>query len=73
MEMHVAQHPASHVRQHPSAPPPPLRRKLHVPTEPVVFAALLMALVMFIAKAGPFENTEAAATEAPATVAQTSR
>lgn len=73
MEMQVAQHPASHASRHPTAPPPPLRRKLHVPAEPVVFAALLMALVMFIAKAGPFGSTEAAVTEAPATVAQSSR
>ena len=73
MDMHIAQHPASRAPLHPSAPPPPVRRKLHVPTEPVVFAALLMALVMFIAKADPFATAAASATEAPATVAQSSR
>ena len=69
METHVAQPPVNMAQKQPSAPPAPVRRKLHVPAEPLVFAALLIALVTFIAKSGTASAAEDAASVAPATVA----
>ena len=36
-----------------TAPPPPIRRRLHVPTEPLVFMAVIVVLTLGIAKAVP--------------------
>ncbi len=56
MELNVvsAPHPiAPPTRVAAGAPPPPLRRKLHLPTEPLLFAAVLLMLMLVIAKAVP--------------------
>ncbi len=36
-----------------TAPPPPMRRRLHVPTEPLVFAAVMLVLMLGLARALP--------------------
>ena len=70
MELQATQAPVQVTQKHPTAPPPPVRRKLHVPAEPLVFAAVLMALVMFMAKTLPGYAVAEGSNEAPATVAQ---
>jgi hypothetical protein len=36
-----------------TAPPPPMRRRLHLPTEPLLFAAVVLLLTLGLAKALP--------------------
>lgn len=36
-----------------TAPPPPIRRRFHVPTEPLVFAAVMLVLTLGLARALP--------------------
>ncbi len=72
MELQVAPPPVRAIQKHASAPPEPVRRKIHVPAEPLVFAALVMALVMFIAKSAAVDSAQGADTAPPATVAQQS-
>jgi hypothetical protein len=36
-----------------TAPPPPMRRRLHVPAEPLVFAAVMLVLTLGLARALP--------------------
>ncbi len=53
-----------------SAPPPPLRRPLHLPTEPLVFAALMVVLMVGLARALPAPSAPAHdVTSHPVTVA----
>ena len=53
-----------------SAPPPPLRRPLHLPAEPLVFAALMVVLMVGLARALPAPQAPAHdVTSEPATVA----
>ncbi|MBL8307203.1 MAG: hypothetical protein JNM33_10935 [Rubrivivax sp.] len=70
MELQAAPPPARAIQKHVSAPPEPVRRKIHVPAEPLVFAALVMALVMFIAKSASADGSHGADMAPPATVAQ---
>lgn len=36
-----------------TAPPPPMRRRFHVPTEPLVFAGVMLVLMLGLARALP--------------------
>lgn len=57
-----------------TAPPPPMRRRLHVPTEPLVFAGVLLALMLGLAHALPQPAAPAEATTgSPVIVVQASR
>jgi hypothetical protein len=55
-----------------SAPPPPLHRPLRLPAEPLVFAALMVILMVGLARALPAHHAvEPDLTSHPVTVAPT--
>ena len=57
-----------------TAPPPPIRRRLHVPTEPLVFAAVMLVLTLGLARALPQADVPAdASVGQPAVVVHASR
>ena len=51
-----------------TAPPPPMRRRLHVPTEPLVFAAVVLVLTLGLARALPQADAPADASTSHPTV-----
>lgn len=57
-----------------TAPPPPMRRRLHVPTEPLVFAGVMLVLMLGLARALPESTAPAeAATGSHTVVVQAAR
>ncbi len=47
------------------APPPPIRRRLHVPTEPLLFAAVVLMITLVMARVVP-QDTGAEVSSNPA-------
>jgi hypothetical protein len=56
-----------------TAPPPPMRHRFQLPTEPLVFAAIVVVLTLGIAKALPQFETAADSTSQPTVVVHASR
>ena len=58
-----------------TAPPPPIRRRFQLPTEPLVFAAVVLVLTLGLARALPHAEAPAAdtATSLPTVVVHAGR
>lgn len=57
-----------------TAPPPPIRQRIRVPTEPLLFAAVIVVLTLGIAKAVPeFESASDSSATQPTVVVHASR
>jgi len=56
-----------------TAPPPPIRRPLQMPTEPLLFAAVVLMVTLAIAKALPQAGAAEAASQAPTVVVHAHR
>jgi len=56
-----------------TAPPPPMRQRIRVPTEPLFFAAVIVVLTLGIAKAVPEIESASDSSVQPTVVVHASR
>jgi hypothetical protein len=56
-----------------TAPPPPIRHRIRVPTEPLLFAAVIVVLTLGIARAVPEIESASDSSVQPAVVVHASR
>jgi len=56
-----------------TAPPPPMRHRIHLPAEPLLFAAVIVVLTLGIAKAVPEFETASEGSGNPTLVVHANR